>query len=120
MPPDWLPPTAFVAGPIARFWNGFCRAHSHRDIQEIRMATVTFDTLKFTKTLEAAGFSTQQAEAVAEALKEAQSDQKLVTQEYLDYRLKAELADLKTDLIKWMTGALMAQAVVIAMLVKLL
>ena len=84
------------------------------------MATITFDTLKFTKTLEAAGFSTQQAEAVAEALKEAQSDQKLVTQEYLDYRLKAELADLKTDLIKWMTGALMAQAVVIAMLVKLL
>ena len=84
------------------------------------MASITFDTLKFTKTLEAAGFSAQQAEAVAEALKEAQSDQKLLTQEYLDYRLKAELADLKTDLIKWMTGALIAQAAVIATLVKLL
>lgn len=84
------------------------------------MATITFDTLKVTRTLEAAGFSAQQAEAVAEALKEAQSDQRLVTQEYLDYRLKAELADLKADLIKWMTGALIVQAAVIATLVKLL
>ena len=84
------------------------------------MASITFDTLKFIRRLEAAGFNTQQAEAMAEAFKEAQSDQKLVTQEYLDYRLKADLADLKIDLIKWMTGALIAQAAVIATLVKLL
>ncbi len=84
------------------------------------MPSITFDTLKFIRRLEAAGFNTQQAEAMAEAFKEAQSDQKLVTQEYLDYRLKADLADLKIDLIKWMTGALIAQAAVIATLVKLL
>jgi hypothetical protein len=87
---------------------------------EYKMASITFDTLKFIRRLEAAGFNTQQAEAMAEAFKEAQSDQKLVTQEYLDYRLKADLADLKIDLIKWMTGALIAQAAVIATLVKLL
>jgi hypothetical protein len=87
---------------------------------EYKMPSITFDTLKFIRRLEAAGFNTQQAEAMAEAFKEAQSDQKLVTQEYLDYRLKADLADLKIDLIKWMTGALIAQAAVIATLVKLL
>jgi hypothetical protein len=84
------------------------------------MATVTFDTHKFINTLKAAGFQEQQAEAVAEAFKQAQSDQQPVTREYLDYRLKADLADLKLDLIKWVTGALIAQAAVIATLVKLL
>ncbi|TAN46432.1 MAG: hypothetical protein EPN21_20465 [Methylococcaceae bacterium] len=34
--------------------------------------------------------------------------------------LRVELRDLKVDLIKWMTGALIAQAAVIATLVKLL
>lgn len=43
-----------------------------------------------------------------------------MTQEYLDFRLKADLSELKIDLIKWMTGALVAQVVVIAALVKLL
>ncbi len=84
------------------------------------MATVTFDTHKFINTLKAAGFQEQQAEAVAEAFQQAQTDQQPVTREYLDYRLKADLADLKLDLIKWVTGALIAQAAVIATLVKLL
>lgn len=91
------------------------------------MTTITFDTHKFIRRLETAGFSQDQAEAVADAFKGAQEDQKPVTQEYLDYRLKAEVADLKAemtnikiDLIKWMTGALIAQTAVIAALVKLL
>ncbi len=57
---------------------------------------------------------------MAEAFREAQTEQQPVTQEYLDYRPKAEMVELKTDLIKWMTGALIAQAAVIAALVKLL
>ena len=56
----------------------------------------------------------------SDAFREAQADQKPVTQEYLDYRLKSDLAELKLDLIKWVTGALIAQAAVIATLVKLL
>ena len=84
------------------------------------MTTITFDTHKFIQRLEAAGFTQQQAEGVAEALKGAQEEQKPVTQEYLDYRLKTDLAELKLDLIKWMTGALVAQVAVIAALVKLL
>lgn len=63
---------------------------------------------------------TKQSGVVADAFKEAKTDQKPVMQEYLDYRLKADLADFKIDLIKWATGALIAQAAVIATLVKLL
>ena len=84
------------------------------------MSTITFDTHKFIRRLETSGFTQEQAEAMADAFREAQADQKPVTQEYLDYRLKSDLAELKLDLIKWVTGALIAQAAVIATLVKLL
>ncbi|NEX22814.1 DUF1640 domain-containing protein [Thiorhodococcus mannitoliphagus] len=84
------------------------------------MGTITFDTHKFIRRLETAGFTPNQAEAVADAFKNAQEEQRPVTQEYLDYRLKTDLAELKFDLIKWMTGALVAQIAVIAALVKLL
>lgn len=86
------------------------------------MTAITFDTHKFIRKLETVGFTQQQAEAQAEALLEAlaSTSTDMVTREYLDYRLKAEIAELKTDLIKWVTGALIAQAAVIAALVKLL
>ncbi|MEA3643460.1 MAG: DUF1640 domain-containing protein [Lamprobacter sp.] len=84
------------------------------------MTAITFDTHKFIRRLESAGFSADQAEAVAEAFKDAQEDQKPLTQEYLDYRLKADISDLKFELMKWTTGALAAQIVIIAALVKLL
>jgi len=53
------------------------------------MASVSFDTLKFAKRLEAAGVSARQAEATAEAFAEATS-QELAT--------KADLALLETRL----------------------
>ena len=84
------------------------------------MTTITFDTHKFIRRLESGGFTTEQAEAVTDAFKAAQDEQRPVTQEYLDFRLKADLSELKIDLIKWMTGALVAQVAVIAALVKLL
>ncbi|MBK5939418.1 DUF1640 domain-containing protein [Halochromatium roseum] len=84
------------------------------------MTTLTFDTHKFIQALETTGFSRDQAEGLAAALKQIQEEQRPVTQEYLDYRLKSELAELKLDLIKWVTGALVAQAAIIATLVKLL
>jgi len=79
------------------------------------MTAVTFDTLKFAKKLEAAGLPTPQAEAIADAFREATSEE-LVTRDYLDARLEAA----KGDLIKWVAGLLMAQAALIAALVKLL
>lgn len=86
------------------------------------MTAITFDTLKFAKKLEAAGFTTSQAEAVADAFREATSEE-LVTRDYLDARLetvKANIESAKADMIKWVAGLLIAQAALIAALVKLL
>lgn len=79
------------------------------------MSSVTFDTLKFVKRLESAGVPMPQAEAMAEAFREATGEE-LVTKDYL----KAEIEAAKNDLVKWMAGMLIAQAALIAALVKLL
>ena len=79
------------------------------------MPGITFDTLKFTKHLEAAGLPPEQAEAIAEAFREAAGTE-LVTKDYL----KAEIEAAKNDLIKWMAGLLLAQAGLVTALVKLL
>ena len=80
------------------------------------MSTITFDPHKFIRKLRDAGFEEAQAEAVADAFQEAQAKSLPVTRDYLD----SKLSELKVELIKWVTGALIAQAAVIATLVKLL
>lgn len=91
------------------------------------MATISFDTLKFVHRLRDSGISESQAEAIAEAFKEASSEAESVTKVDLKLavaELRAELhketRDLKVDLIKWTPGALIAQAALIATLVKLM
>jgi hypothetical protein len=79
------------------------------------MSSITFDTLKFVKRLEAAGMTAPQAEALAEAFRDATGEE-LVTKDYL----KAEIEAAKNDLVKWIAGMLIAQAALIAALVKLL
>ena len=79
------------------------------------MTVITLDTRKFAKKLSAVGFSAAQAEAVADAFREATSEE-LVTRDFLDPRLAAT----KSDIIKWLAGLLLAQAALIAALVKLL
>ncbi len=79
------------------------------------MTTVTFDTLKFAKRLEASGLPTAHAEAIADAFREATSEE-LVTRDFLDARLES----VKSDIVKWVAGLLIAQAALIAALVKLL
>jgi len=86
------------------------------------MSTIPFDTLKFTKRLEAAGMSSEHAEAIAEAFGEATGSE-LVTKDFLRGELQALRADFaasKYDLIKWMAGLLLAQAGLVTALVKLL
>jgi hypothetical protein len=80
------------------------------------MTTTTFDTLKFAKRLEAAGVPSAQAEAFAEAQREALAE----AIELGQLATKADLMELKADLVKWMAGLLVAQAAVVAALVKLL
>lgn len=84
------------------------------------MTTVTFDTHKFIRKLTASGLPPEQAEAISEAFQDAQNEGQPVTRDYFDARLKAEIETAKADLIKWMAGLLLAQAAVVATLVKLL
>ena len=82
------------------------------------MSTITFDTLNFAKKLKEAGFSDQQAEVQAQALVQALAEHHERQKEEL--ATKRDLADAKTDIIRWVAGLLMAQAAIIAALVKLL
>ena len=91
------------------------------------MTTSTFDTHKFIRRLKESGIPESQAEAIAEAFQGASGEAELATKRDLremELRLEAKIekatSDLKVDLIKWVTGALIAQAAVIATLVKLL
>lgn len=70
------------------------------------MSTVSFDTLKFVKTLEASGIDSKQAEAIAAAYRDATNDQELVTKDGLKFELQTELAPIKTELqvMKWMNS----------------
>ena len=47
------------------------------------MATITFDTLKFVEKLKASGIPDEQAKAIVEAFRDAQSDADLVTKKDL-------------------------------------
>ena len=80
------------------------------------MATITFDTLKFAERLKAAGVPEAQAKAEAEALSEALAE----TIAIRGLATKADIEAAKTDLVKWIAAMLVAQAAVIAALVKLL
>lgn len=78
------------------------------------MTTITFDTLHLTDKLKAAGIPSEHAEAMMRVVAEAQEN--LVTRDYLD----AKLIETKLDLVKWIAGMLLAQAGLVAALVKLL
>jgi hypothetical protein len=81
------------------------------------MATKTFDILKSTRTLEASGIPQ------AEAFREATSGAGLATQtdlRELQLTLEAKINEIKFDLAKWIAGMLLAQAGLVAALMKLL
>lgn len=87
------------------------------------MTTITFDTLKFVHKLRDSGMPEPQAEALAEAFKQISSEAELATRQdirELELRLEAKISDIKFDLVKWIAGMLLAQAGLIAALVKLL
>ncbi len=75
--------------------------------------TVAFDTLKLARRLEAAGFSTKQAQDTSEALAEAltanlatQGDVQTLRAEIreIELRLRADMASLRAELIRWVVG----------------
>ncbi|WP_333875091.1 DUF1640 domain-containing protein [Methylobacter sp.] len=91
------------------------------------MSTITFDTHEFFNELKSAGFSDQQAEVITRLQKAAVAS--TLEQTRADYELdeiasKRDLRELelsiKHDLVKWIAGMMLAQAGIIAALVKLL
>jgi hypothetical protein len=86
------------------------------------MSSVSIDTLRYAKRLKAAGFTEEQAEVQAEALSEAVRDS-LVTKTDLsetETRIRLEIRDLHSNLIRWLIPLLVGQTAVVAALVKLL
>ena len=86
------------------------------------MTTVTFDTLAFVKILKAAGFTETQSEAQADAINKVFSDfrEEQAKELATKHDLKIELANTKSDIIKWVAGMLVAQVAVGATLIKIL
>ena len=82
------------------------------------MTAITFDTLKFTKRLEEAGVPRKQAEAQAEAFRDAQEAQlgDLVTKSVL----REEMKELELRLTLRFGGMLAVAVAVIVMIGKLL
>ncbi len=90
---------------------------------------IAFDTHRFVKRLTDSGFTERQAETLAEehvALLNANLATKTdvvkieAGVEALRQETKAAIAASKSDLLKWMIGALIAQGSLIVALVKLL
>ena len=95
--------------------------------------TITFDTLAYVKKLKAAGVPEKQAEVQAETFAEIIEDRIATKHDILllkqdlkelelsmKQELKLGLADTKAEIIKWVAGMLVAQAAIVATLVKLL
>lgn len=78
-----------------------------KELGRLKMMMALFDTLRFAKRLKDAGVSSAHAEAEAEALAEvfAVQAQELVTKT----ELRHEMSQLRSDLIKWVTGLAVAQ-----------
>ena len=79
------------------------------------MATAIFDTLAYAKKLKEAGVPENQAEIHAEAIAEL-IDEQLATKKDIQI-LEANVTE---RIIRWVAGMLVAQAAIIATLVKLL
>jgi hypothetical protein len=84
------------------------------------MTSVTFDTLQFSKKLQAKGFKPEQAEGISEALQEVINVAEVAAKhdlKELDNKLDIRMAELNAEMkmIKWMSGATMAGVISIIM-----
>ena len=84
--------------------------------------SLTFDTLAYVKKLKSAGVPEEQAEVHAEAFAEILEERIATKQDLkgLELTLRHELSNTKSEIVKWVAGMLVAQAAIVATLVKLL
>lgn len=77
------------------------------------MGTITFDTLAYSEKMQKAGFTREQADAMAKANAEAMRNivnvNELVTKKDLDIAL----ANVKHEILKWVLGMMIAQTTLI-------
>lgn len=71
------------------------------------MTAITFDTLKYAERLAAGGFSPQQAKTEAQALAEILSSSAVAGALDIE-RLEAKIERLRSDLLQWMLGLMLA------------
>ncbi len=87
------------------------------------MSTITFDTLKFTRRLKESGLPDKQAEAIADAFRDAQSEADLATRQDLGIAVKeleVKIATTESNLTRRIVGAGFLQtALIAAVLLKL-
>jgi hypothetical protein len=78
------------------------------------MTTVAFDTLKFAQTLrDKAKLTPEQAEGIAQAFADATGDQIATKSDLAPLATKADLAEAKADMVKWMFGTIGFQTLII-------
>ena len=90
------------------------------------MVTITFDTFENVKRLKAVGFTEEQAAEQTRIISElienrlaTKQDIELLRQD-MEERLVVLEANVTAKIIKWVAGMLVAQAAIVATLVKLL
>jgi hypothetical protein len=78
------------------------------------MSVAIFDTHAYIKKMKAVGFTEEQAEVQAETVADL-INERLVTKADLDLRI----AELKTELVKWMMGIALGQVALLVTLLKI-
>jgi hypothetical protein len=121
MPAGFLPETdMFLSGPVPLACYSVetalpcARGVAIFSPLEAVMSSTTFDTLSFARKLQDLGFTKEQAEGFAQLQREL-IDERLVTKDYLDMRLK----DLEYRLTIRLGGMMAASIAIVAALVKL-
>ena len=87
------------------------------------MTAITFDTHKFVRKLKDAGFEEKQAEAVADAFRDAQAETETATRhdlKELELTLKAEMQAMEYRMTIKLGGMMAASVAIVAALVRLL
>ncbi|MGN7612627.1 DUF1640 domain-containing protein [Magnetococcales bacterium HHB-1] len=82
------------------------------------MTTLALDTLSFAKKLKKSGFSEEQAEALTDVILESYQARlnELATKQDLaecKSEIKTELSETKLEMVKWVSGLLLAQTALI-------
>lgn len=87
------------------------------------MTAVTFDTLAYSENMQKAGFTREQADAMAKAnsaaFKDMISTQQLATKQDIE-EVRREIRDAKHDVLKWMVTGMVAQTALLVAIIAFL